>query len=192
MLLKEIKLATKRTLASLGLINPVLGVKITTQAKAEIILQHCRPMMDVLVETGTEFGTIIDLIGKNFKKIYSIEFDQTLYEKAREHFASWNNVALLRGDSGDKIEEVLRELHKPALFWLDAHGPGHMTVKNSLHCPIEKELTAIYKTGVKEHVIVIDDARHFDHYSISVIKKLAQSGGHTLSTQDGLFILKSE
>lgn len=188
-MLQEIKYQIKKSLALVGFRNPALGAKMDLEGKAKLILEHKNPELEILVETGTEFGTLIEKIGDNFRKIYSIELDKELYEKAQVLFKGKKNIKLFQGDSAVVIREVLAELDKPALFWLDAHGPGAMSVKNPLHCPVEKELQAIFGHPIKEHVILIDDARHFDLDSISVIKKLVRANGFTFSVKDGIFIL---
>jgi hypothetical protein len=188
-MIQSLKVYIKEKLASLGLINPALGMKIGSGSKAEHILKNKRSEVGIFVETGTEFGTMIQLVGSHFKKIYSIEYDRELFDKAKELFKNREEVVLLQGDSGVEIQKVLAEVSEPAVFWLDAHGPGKMTVKNPLHCPVEKELQAIVAHPVKGHVVLIDDVRHFDRHTIMVIRKLARIHGFTARVEDGLFII---
>lgn len=182
-----VKLTIKRALAFFGLYHPALGIKISPQAKAEAILQYKTPALKIFVETGTEFGTMINLIGEKFEKIYSIELDKDLFEKAQENYKDTKKIHLLNGDSAVQIQLVLQELHEPAIFWLDAHGPGNMTIENPSHCPVEKELKAIFGHTIKKHVIIIDDARMFDLDSISKIRNLSEENGYVCKIEDGLF-----
>jgi len=191
-MIQEIKHVVKKSLSALGFLNPALGVKMGLEGKANFILSQKTPELKILVETGTEFGTLIKKIGNNFETVYSIELDTTHFENAQNLFKENKKVKLFHGDSATEIKNVLAELHEPALFWLDAHGPGPMTIKNPLHCPVEKELEAIFDHSVRGHVILIDDARHFDRQSISVLKKLAYSHGYGFLVENGLFVLKEK
>ena len=53
-------------------------------------------------------------------------------------------------------------MHEPCLFWLDAHYSAGPTAKGEIETPISVELDAALKHSVKEHVVLIDDARCFD------------------------------
>lgn len=189
-MIKNIKQFIKTVLLKFGILHPARGIKISASAKADIVLNEKRPEIGIFVETGTEFGVMIEKVGQYFRKIYSIELDNGLYEQAKEKFRNEDKLTLINGDSGIEIKKILNEVHEPTLFWLDAHGPGPMTVRNHQHCPLQSELEEIVKHTCKKHVIIIDDARHFDRYSISVIKSLALQGGYSFSIKSGLFILK--
>ncbi len=189
LMLHRIKKSVKKVLAFFGLYHPSLGIKISSQAKADIVIECRRPDMQIFVETGTEFGTMIQMVQSHFVKILSIELDRTLHEKAVELFKGQDAIKLFQGDSATMIKTVLLEVTGPALFWLDAHGPGAMTIKNPLHCPVEKELEAIFESKVQGHIILIDDARCFDLFSISRIKSLAKQHGYTCTIVDGIFRL---
>lgn len=182
------KYFVKKLLASAGLMHPALGIKIGPEEKTAILLAHKTPALNVFVETGTEHGGMIERLQPHFQKIYSVELDENLYQKARERFRDKNMVHLLRGDSAVEIKKVLAELHEPALFWLDAHGSGEITGSNS---PILKEVKAIFNHPLRgKHVIVIDDARHFDTATISALKSLAKKNGYRFAIKDGIFRLR--
>lgn len=51
--------------------------------------------IDILVETGTYLGDMVEAQKKNFKKIYSIELSDQLFLKASERFKQDRNVMLL-------------------------------------------------------------------------------------------------
>lgn len=57
---------------------------------------------------------------------------------------------------------LLKEISKPTLFWLDGHYSSGITASAETHTPISAELQAILIHSVKEHVILIDDARCFN------------------------------
>jgi hypothetical protein len=115
----------------------------------------------ILVETGTYKGDMILAQKDFFKKIYSIELGETLFEKAKKRFRNYSHVTLLRGNSGEVINRVLGELEEPAIFWLDGHYSGGITAKIEKYSPIIEELRALISNNRLQHIILIDDARGF-------------------------------
>ncbi|MCK9555690.1 hypothetical protein M0R36_07735 [bacterium] len=118
--------------------------------------------VDTLVETGTYLGDMIFAMRRLFKTIYSIEMDEHLYKKAKSRFLKYSNISIFHGDTSDILPQILKTLYKPILFWLDAHYSGGITTKGSLEYPIIKELQYIFGHSIRNHVILIDDARMFD------------------------------
>lgn len=116
----------------------------------------------VFVETGTFQGEMIGAMLGRFDRLYSIELDHRWYEEARRRFGSRSDVRLLHGDSGTRLSDVLAELDRPALFWLDAHYSGPATARGPLDSPIAQELEAIRAHPVAGHVILIDDVSYFN------------------------------
>ncbi len=114
----------------------------------------------VLVETGTYLGYMVSAQKRNFKKIYSIELADALYNRAAKKFKNYSHIRIIHGDSGEKIGQIIEALNEPAIFWLDGHYSGGFTVKGESNCPIWKELDAIFSKNL-DHVILIDDAREF-------------------------------
>lgn len=188
-MLIQIKFLIKKLLASIGLFHPSLGIKISPEAKATIILEHKTPKLRVFVETGTHKGWMIEKMIDHFEKIYSIELDPSLYNQALERFKGQNKIELLYGNSAMEIKKILAKLDEPALFWLDAHDSGAITSSNA---PIVDELKAIFTHPIKNHFILIDDARHFDLSTISLIKKLTKANGYKFVIKDGIFRLYGE
>ena len=117
--------------------------------------------LKILVETGTYYGDMIDAMKDVFDVLYSIELSRELYEKARIRFRGLKHIKLICGDSGVEIKDIVGRLDQPALFWLDGHYSGGVTAKGSKDTPIYDELTSILDSPVKDHVILIDDARCF-------------------------------
>lgn len=116
----------------------------------------------VFIETGTNFGhTVASAIGC-FDTIYSIELDANLWQSSAKRFSRHPQVRLRHGDSARELEAVLAELSEPALFWLDAHYSGAGTARGEEDSPILRELEAIARHRVRDHVLLIDDARLFD------------------------------
>ncbi|MEL7588807.1 MAG: hypothetical protein AAGU19_18995 [Prolixibacteraceae bacterium] len=129
--------------------------------KQKIIREYQRKYgCKMLVETGTYLGYMVSAQKRNFKKIYSIELADRLYERAARKFRKYSHIRIIHGDSGEKIGEVIKELDEPAIFWLDGHYSGGFTAKGSSNCPIWKELDAVFSKKL-DHVILIDDAREF-------------------------------
>src|SRR5690606_36175019 len=103
----------------------------------------------------------VEAMKRHFDRIYSIELSRDLYERARIRFRRDPNVELLHGDSGTMLEAILTRLQGPALFWLDGHYSAGETARGDKDTPIIEELTHIFNSGEKHHVLIIDDARCF-------------------------------
>ena len=114
------------------------------------------------VETGTFLGDTLCFIAKKGVRCTSIELSQELYETACKRFEAYNNVRLVQGDSGQRLPEVLKDINNPVLFWLDGHYSSGITASAGTLTPVSNELKAIFGHPIKQHVILIDDARCFD------------------------------
>ena len=137
-------------------------VPIPHWVKQQAIKQYAKQFsLNVLVETGTYLGTMINATKDNFHHIYSIELDHELYVRAQKRFARFPHITLFKGDSSDVLPVILRQISSPALFWLDGHYSGGITAKGTLDTPIMQELRHILEHPVNGHVILIDDARDF-------------------------------
>ena len=130
---------------------------------------------EIFIETGTYHGAMILGIKRFFNQIYSIELDKDLYLKAKKLFKKYDNIHILQGDSSKVFPELLDKIRKPCLFWLDAHYSGSVTAKGNLNTPIIIELKSIFSHKIKDHVILIDDARCFtgqeDYPTIIALKE---------------------
>jgi hypothetical protein len=132
------------------------------EVKATFIASKAREYgLNVLVETGTFKGDMLDRQLCNFRQLISVELDQKLYKAARQRFEAHKQVQLLQGDSGVRLADAVKDLSEPALFWLDAHYSFGVTAGRNEEAPIFKELSCL--TGRRSHrdVILIDDARLF-------------------------------
>jgi hypothetical protein len=96
-----------------------------------------------------------------FDQLYSIELSDKLYHRAKKIFRKYEHLHLLHGDSGLKISTALDQISVPTLFWLDAHYSGSGTARGSNDTPVLHELSGIFNHQVKNHHILIDDARLF-------------------------------
>lgn len=117
--------------------------------------------LQVLVETGTYYGDMVEAMKRRFKRIYSIELDTQLCERATKRFQRDRHVKIIQGDSGIELGKIVGQLDQPALFYLDGHYSGGTTAKGTGDTPIYEELAHIFNARERGHVIVIDDARCF-------------------------------
>ena len=134
---------------------------------------------------------MIEAMKNRFRKIYSIELGDKLYENAKRKFRRDKHVELLKGDSGIVLPELLTRIKEPALFWLDAHYSQGETARGEIDTPIERELEAVLNHTIKNHVIMIDDARCFtgkDGYpTVENIKKMALSHNYLFELKNDNF-----
>ena len=115
----------------------------------------------VFVETGTYLGKTTLLLSEVCDRSYTIELDRALYERAAELFADRTDVTVIHGDSAERLPEVVAQLDQPAAFWLDGHYSGGVTGRALEDTPIMAELRAILDHPIKDHLVLIDDARLF-------------------------------
>ena len=116
--------------------------------------------LKTLVETGTYYGDMIEAMNRRFSRIYSIELNRELCEKAAHRFQRDRHVRIIQGNSGIELGKLIGQLDQPALFYLDGHYSGGTTARGDRDTPIYEELAHIFDHDAR-HVIVIDDARCF-------------------------------
>lgn len=148
--------------------------------KQRILLEYAKSHnLRVFVETGTCYGDMVHALKSCFDAIYSIEIDPGLFAIAKNRFKSLAHVHILYGDSGKELENVLRQIGQPALFWLDGHYSGGETGKGVAETPVYDELSHILSAEAKHHVVIIDDARFFgtdpNYPTIAELRLLLQS-----------------
>ena len=131
--------------------------------------------LNVLVETGTYYGAMVEAMKNSFDQVYSIELDPYLYERARKRFRSAKNVRIVHGDSGTVLKTVVEGLNSSALFWLDAHYSVGVTARGDKDSPILEELDIILSTRFDGNVIIVDDAHAFgDDPAYPTLQELQQ------------------
>ena len=92
-----------------------------------LVKQHCLLQqsrnhgLDVLVETGTCRGKMLEATKHEFRDLYSVELSDHLFEFCQQKFEMDKHVHLHHGDSVTQLPAILAKLKRPALFWLDAH-----------------------------------------------------------------------
>jgi hypothetical protein len=131
--------------------------------KQRVVREYGRRFgLHTLIETGTYLGEMVEGTRDAFSQIISIELDDMLWQRARHRFAAHPHIATLHGDSAAVLPQVLNQCREPCLFWLDAHYSGGFTGRGPLDTPIMHELDAIFEHPVRNHVLLIDDARCFN------------------------------
>ncbi len=116
--------------------------------------------IDAFIETGTFKGKTTTWAAKNFKTIFTVEFSKTFYDAAVKNLAQYPNISCFFGSSPERLPEILKQLHAPAIFWLDAHWCGGSTYGAGDECPLLEEITLVMAQK-ENHIIIIDDARLF-------------------------------
>lgn len=147
-----------------------------------------------LVETGTFRGDMLLAMLNDFRTLYSIELHPGLYTRAQSLFQNQPRVRLLQGDSGERIRDVLKDLNEPAVFWLDGHFSAGNTAKADLNTPVMAELDQVLKHRIRNHVVLIDDARLFtgenDYPTLDFVKaQLARVGNFSVTVEDDVIAI---
>jgi hypothetical protein len=144
--------------------------------KQQVVIEYIKKSSPtVFIETGTYKGKMVYAIMPYIKEIYSIELDQSHYQKAHRRFAGYPNIHIIQGQSGQVLPRILKDINESCLFWLDAHWSKGSTAKGDLQTPIMQEIECILNhKRANEHTILIDDARLFvgenDYPTIEVLK----------------------
>ncbi len=136
----------------MGLINFGVPKKETEYLKESLKL-------DVFVEGGTYKGDTAKGMSEKFRKVYTIEKSDAMFDIAKENLKDIPNVVMLKGDTREHLHGIL-ENNDNLLFWLDAHWSGGDTYGEEDECPLVEELEIIFKYN-KNYVVLIDDARLF-------------------------------
>ena len=98
-----------------------------------------------------------------FRTLFTIELNEDLWKRAKNRLRAYPHIQICQGDSCKVLPEILKVISDQAcLFWLDGHYSGGITARGPRETPIVQELTTIFAHRVKDHVILIDDARCFD------------------------------
>jgi len=112
----------------------------------------------VLVETGTYYGEMVDAVKAHFDRIYSVEYEPQLAQRAVRKFARYPHIKIFEGDSQKVVPDLLKSLAQPALFWLDAGYYGWAGLQGDQQ-RLTTELEAILRHPLPGHVVLMDDAR---------------------------------
>ena len=159
---------------------------------------------NIAIETGTFKGDGTQILSKIFKKVYTIEIDDILYNTAVNKFSNTKNIKCLKGDSKRVLLELSsqpRLKNENILFWLDAHWSGDSSVNWDIspwkgyntdtgyvgekingivpginQVPLEQEIYQIYKNFKGECIIYIDDFDKIDPITLKGLKNKCFDG----------------
>jgi len=154
--------------------------------------------LDIFIETGTYAGDMIDAVKNDFGKIYSIELNKDLFNRAQRRFREYNHIHILHGDSSEVLPKLLQRVTRASLFWLDAHCSGGVTTRGDLETPVAKELLFIIEHPVKRHAILIDDADLFvgthDYPTFKRVRELVKSKAphYSVSKKDNVIRISNK
>lgn len=170
--------------------------------KRNDILEISQQFLDakIFVETGTFFGDTIQFFKNNFTRLYSIELSEELADRAKKRFQNDGNISIVKGDSSVELSKILKEIDEPCIFWLDGHYSSEFwlgkefiqTSKGKKDTPIREELNQIFNHKIKDHIILIDDARLFtnqhDYPGIKKIKRMTSKllPSHTFEVKNDI------
>lgn len=125
------------------------------------------------IETGTFFGDMVEAVQSDFARVFSIELQPALRRRAAERFRDLSHVTIVEGDSRTALGEVLRDIDERCLLWLDGHFSGGVTARGESDTPVRAELSCVLRHPVRDHVVLIDDARLFGSGDYPTVEELA-------------------
>jgi len=117
------------------------------------------------VETGTLYGDTMNNMAGLFDKLYSIEIDKVLYDKAKQKFSDHSKMEFIHGDSSIELKELIGNLKSNTVFFLDGHYSAGVTSYGIKHVPLYEELSSIEKLFSHNAIIIIDDVRLFGKFN---------------------------
>jgi len=171
-----------------GILN---NIKPPQLYKEKLIRKYGKDFgINELIETGTYLGETINALKNDFIKIVSVELDKELVANARWKFRYDYNIKIYGGDSGNVLKEILLNVTKPSLFWLDAHYSEGKTARGKLDTPIVKELKLIFQNS-KNHVVLIDDMDNFGIFNSIKEDYPSQKEIKELMPKDSYFYIKN-
>ena len=116
------------------------------------------------VESGTYLGQTTQLLAKHGAKVFSIEPEPNLFERAFKLFSNHANVEILNGTSEQIFPTLLSRISGDVNFWLDGHYSEGITFKGPNDTPILDELDCISRNIDRfgRICVLIDDIRCFN------------------------------
>ena len=107
----------------------------------------------VFVETRTHFGDLARSVADKFREVYTMEYDDDLYERAKKKFDPRPHIHCLGGASPELLASILRRISEPCVFLLNAHAPDTPGPPR-----VDQELAAIGAHRIKTHAVLVDYA----------------------------------
>jgi hypothetical protein len=145
-----------------GIVIKDYKINCPAEIKREFIKEiQGKNKFKTFIETGTYLGDTLEFLKDSFYELISIELSDEYYVKAIERFKTSPNIKIVHGDSGERLPEILKTIKEPCIFWLDGHYSSGNTARGEIDTPIYKEISAILGSSIKNHTVLIDDARLF-------------------------------
>jgi hypothetical protein len=112
----------------------------------------------VFVETGTYRGRTTEVAAECFDVVHTIELSNKWYRATKHRLRHFANVHCHFGDSAKVLDQLVKTIDEPVVFFLDAHYSGGSTAHGQEEVPLLRELKII---GTRRHadMIIVDDAR---------------------------------
>ena len=136
-----------------------------------IPLSDIEPFLDYLDDNYVNTSLHMKVNGMNRQPndFWNVEeTSQVLSFDNIERFKHNPNVNLYHGDSSIILYDVIKNINKRMLFWLDGHYSGHGTSQSNVtqlyEFPLIYEIQQIDKHHIKDHIILIDDLRCFPSF----------------------------
>ena len=133
---------------------------------------------------------MVEKLKRYFRQVYTIELSDDLYHKAVERFKGDAQVEVIHGDSSLELQHLLPSIQEPALFWLDAHYSRGFTARGDAYTPIKMELDLILQHPIKNHIILVDDARCFngteDYPTLEWVEDLFSKSSYSVKVEDDI------
>jgi len=105
--------------------------------------------IDTFVETGTNTAKTTMVAANLFNNVHTIELNNEYFLNCKQLLLPFKNVTIHNGSSEQIMNQILPNINKRIMFFLDAHWNSY--------CPILDELEAIYTNNIKDPIIVIHD-----------------------------------
>lgn len=116
----------------------------------------------VFVESGTFMTETTHIVADLFEKVYTIELEPGLYERAVSIFKENPAVDVIFGDTLKILPTILESETRNSIFWLDGHNSGPGTAVGEVDFPALEECEIIDNQYKGEFALVlIDDVRLF-------------------------------
>ena len=155
------------------------------------------------VETGTWKGDTALFLSHGANRVFTIEPDPSLFERAEERFRSNPKITCVKGTSEEVLSDICKKIIAgPVNFWLDGHYSAGKTHKGILDTPIKYELSVISKhiSRLKSVCILIDDVRCFnpsnplysDYPDLNYLVQFAVECGLNWSIEHDIFIASTQ
>jgi hypothetical protein len=144
-------------LATCRMVNPHSYLKFLTIKRA-----FQKTHSTTLIETGTYLGGTAYRCAKIFKKVYTIELDPVLVQKARINLAGCSNVEVIHGDAVEQLGKLFNAGSiERAVVFLDGHYSGGDTAHGEIAEPALEELKILGQNRNRINAVIIDDFRNF-------------------------------